>query len=83
MKLSRMNKEPLVSVLITTYNRAEILKDAIKSVMRQSYGPTELVIYDDGSTDQTEDAVKSFQRKCRRRIVYTSKDHWGGVRQGA
>jgi len=44
---------PLVSIVIPTFNRSALLKEAIQSVLEQSYRPIELVIVDDGSTDDT------------------------------
>lgn len=58
-----MSKEistPLISVIIPTYNRAHLISRAIESVRRQSFQRWELIIVDDGSTDDTEDAVKPF-----------------------
>ncbi len=52
---------PLVSVLITTYNRSRLLKRAINSVLMQSFGDFEVVIVDDCSTDDTREVVASFQ----------------------
>lgn len=51
---------PKVSVIIPTYNRAELLKQAIASVLAQTYGDFELIIVDDGSTDDTKSVVESI-----------------------
>lgn len=55
-----MNKQELVSIVIPTYNRAYILSRAIESVLNQTYRNIELIIIDDGSTDNTEEIVKNF-----------------------
>jgi glycosyltransferase involved in cell wall biosynthesis len=47
----------LVSVVIPIYNRAYIVGQAIDSVLRQSYRPIEVVVIDDGSTDNTAAVV--------------------------
>ncbi len=60
-----MNK--LVSVIIPTYNRAKTLPRAIKSALSQSYKNIEVIIVDDGSTDNTEEIVKNYQDS---RIVF-------------
>ena len=58
---------PKLTVIITTYNRANLLKDAIKSVLSQSFQDFELIVVDDCSPDNTEEAIKKFQDK---RIFY-------------
>lgn len=54
--------KPIASVILTTYNRSDILPRAIKSVLKQNYQDYELIIVDDHSTDRTEDVVNSFNR---------------------
>jgi len=61
----------LVSVIIPTYNRAEFLKIAIESVLNQTFKEFELLIIDDGSTDNTKDIVNSFNDEKIRYIHYT------------
>ncbi|MDL1971071.1 MAG: glycosyltransferase family 2 protein [Candidatus Desulfofervidaceae bacterium] len=54
-----------VSVIIPTYNRAHFLKEAINSVLAQTYKDYELIIVDDGSQDETAQIVKSDQDKLK------------------
>lgn len=55
--------EPLVSAVITTKNRADLLPRALESVHRQSYSNIEIVVVDDGSTDDTAEVLKEFAAK--------------------
>lgn len=54
-------EEDLVSIIIPTYNRADLIKETIKTVLNQSYQNFELLIVDDGSTDNTKEIVLSIK----------------------
>jgi glycosyltransferase involved in cell wall biosynthesis len=54
----------LVSVIIPTYNRAHFLVEAMDSVWSQTYRPIELLVVDDGSTDNTAEVVEEWSKKC-------------------
>jgi len=56
---------PAISVIIATYNRAELLKRAIKSVLRQTFTDFELIVVDDGSTDETPEVLKEWAGRIR------------------
>jgi len=51
---------PKISVIIPTYNRAMLLRSAINSVLSQTYDDYEIIVIDDGSTDDTAEVVKEF-----------------------
>ena len=64
----------LISVLMPTYNRAHMIGKAIKSLLEQTYSNLQIVIVDDGSTDNTEEVIKQFNES---RIDYYRIDHVG------
>ena len=51
---------PLVSVVITTFNRADFIRDSIESVLTQTVQDFEVLVLDDGSTDDTQSVVESI-----------------------
>ncbi|MDA9973167.1 glycosyltransferase [Candidatus Pelagibacter ubique] len=53
-----MSKFPLVSVIITTYNRSQKVANCINGVLRQDYDNVEIIVVDDYSTDDTESFLK-------------------------
>ncbi len=55
----------LVSVIIPTYNRAALLKEAIDSVLNQTYQKIEVLVVDDGSSDHTAEIVAGFDSRVR------------------
>ena len=55
-------RRPTVSVIIPTYNRAEMLRLAVESVFAQTYRPVQVIVVDDGSTDDTVQTLSSLQR---------------------
>lgn len=65
-----------ISVIIPTYNRGGVITRALRSVLNQSYRNLEVIIVDDGSTDDTETIVRSFGDP---RVLYIRHE----VRQGA
>jgi glycosyltransferase involved in cell wall biosynthesis len=64
-----MNKNELVSILLPTYNRANLLPQCIDSIIAQSYYNWELIISDDASTDDTS-AISQQYTKINPRIRY-------------
>lgn len=66
--------KPLVSVIIPTYNRALYIEESINSVLTQTYSKLEVIIIDDGSTDDTEKIIK---RICDSRLRYIYQNNRG------
>lgn len=62
--------KPKVSVVITTYNRADLVGRAIQSVLNQTYTDYEIIVVDDCSTDNTNEIVKSFHDLKIRNIYH-------------
>lgn len=60
VSLDDLSTHPLVSVLVVNYNYADYLDWAIRSVLRQSYENFELVVCDDGSTDNSREVVAHY-----------------------
>lgn len=65
---------PLVSVVIPTYDRAAMVVEAVNSVLAQSLSDLEVLVVDDGSTDDTESAVRSLRDS---RLRYMAKGNGG------
>jgi glycosyltransferase involved in cell wall biosynthesis len=61
-----------VSVVVPTYNRAYIIRDALQSALDQTYRPFEIIVADDGSTDNTAEIVKRFETQKVRYIRHQS-----------
>ena len=69
-----MNSSPQITVLIPAYNAGKYIGDAINSVLVQSFTDFELLIVNDGSTDHTEETIRSFSDP---RIVLINREHAG------
>ncbi len=70
------NKSPLVSVIIPSFNSDKYIKDTINSVLNQSYRNFEIIVVDDGSTDNTVAIVKDMSL-LESRIKYYTIQHSG------
>lgn len=56
-------KDLLFSILIPTHNNAHVIGETINSILKQSFTNYEIIIQDDGSTDNTEEVIKAFKNK--------------------
>ena len=66
--------KPLVSIIMTVYNGAEYIGDAIESVLTQNCPKFELIIIDDGSTDNTKEVISNYEDQ---RIRYFYQENSG------
>jgi glycosyltransferase involved in cell wall biosynthesis len=72
-----MEGDPLVSILMTAFNREKFIGEAIQSVLDSTYTNFELIIVDDHSTDKTIDIARKFQEKDSRVRVYKNCEQLG------
>lgn len=63
--MNNRETNPLVSVIIPTYNRGWIVKEAVDSVLSQSFVDFELIVVDDGSTDNTQDILNKYKNNIK------------------
>ena len=74
---SEMNS-PTVSIVMPTYNRADLLPGTLESILSQSYDDFELLIVDDGSHDNTEEIIREIQKEDHR-VRYLRLDENRGI----
>jgi hypothetical protein len=69
--------EGLVSTIIPVHNRASLLREAVQSVLSQDWEHIEVVIVDDGSTDETPDAAQAMAREHPSQVRHVRQDNRG------
>jgi len=67
----------LVSTIIPVYNRPDLLTEAVESVLAQAHRPIEIIIVDDGSTDNTSETGKALAANHPDEVVYVRQDNQG------
>lgn len=70
-------KPPIVSVIIPTFNRAAMLPRAIDSVIAQTVETWEIIVVDDGSTDDTSEVVQAYQCELGDRLLHIPQSNRG------
>lgn len=72
-------KKPSVSIVMATYNRADLIGETLESIIKQTYKDWECIIVDDGSTDNVSDIIEPFIKQDNRIKYYNrSADHLKG-----
>jgi glycosyltransferase involved in cell wall biosynthesis len=77
MEIKTMNKQPLVSVLIPSYNSGKYLDDSVGSILVQSYSNWELIISDDCSTDDSFQIAQKYASKDKRIKAFKNAKNLG------
>lgn len=82
--------EPNVTVVVPTYNRVALLQETLNSVLAQTHPPLEVIVVDNGGTDDTESMISKFRdtRICYERIEPTGgparpRNHGAGLARGS
>jgi glycosyltransferase involved in cell wall biosynthesis len=67
-----MKSQPLISVVVTCYNYGRYLKGCLDSILAQTYKNIEILVIDDGSTDNTAEVIKPFTELPNLRYIHQS-----------
>ena len=73
-----MSTKPLVSIIIPSYNHAQWISNAIESALNQSYENIEIIIVDDGSTDDSRRVIEQFSDNARVTAFFKDKNKGQG-----
>ncbi len=68
---------PVISVIMATYNHERYIRAALESVLKQSYAPLEIIVVDDGSTDGTPDVIAALIDDTGAHIQYVQQPNRG------
>lgn len=72
-----LHSTPLVSVVIPTYNRRDILSLGLASIYKQKYENIEIIVVDDGGNDGTDDLIQNFKKETGIPIKYIWNENQG------
>lgn len=73
------NENTMVSVIMPCYNKAKWVKEAIESVLKQTYADIEIVVVNDGSSDNSSEVIKSITDKNENIMFFDEKENRGVV----
>lgn len=81
MKLigKRVVSEPLVSVMVVTYNQENYVQECLDSIVNQDYKNIEIIVSDDGSVDKTPEILKSYEKNHQGKIRVILSDKNEGI----
>ena len=71
-------KRPLFSILIANYNNGHYLQEAIDSILQQTYDNWEVIIVDDGSTDNSREIYRQYEQNFRFHVIYNEQNRGCG-----
>jgi glycosyltransferase involved in cell wall biosynthesis len=75
--LNSLDNTPRVSIVLPTFSRAKFLPQAFESIRAQTFGDWELIVVDDGSTDNSRELVEGFGREVRQAVRYVYQTNQG------
>ena len=67
------DSSPLVSIILPTYNCASFLPHSIGSILAQTYNSYEIIVIDDGSTDNTKEVLYPFMQRIKYILLEQNK----------
>ncbi|HHW4414229.1 glycosyltransferase family 2 protein [Citrobacter freundii] len=67
---------PLVSIIVTSYNHAQYLEEALESVYKQTWKNIEVIIVDDASTDNSQKIIKKYQKKHQCKTILREENYY-------
>ncbi len=73
------SSKPLVSIIITTFNRAAMLRDALDGALKQVYENLEIIVSDNSSKDNTEEVVRQYMQKDGRIKYFRNDRNLGAI----
>ncbi len=74
---AKLNTPPLITVIIPVYNTAKLLAKCIDSVLSQTWQNIEVILVDDGSTDNSADIIKNYQRTNPDKVIAIFQENAG------
>lgn len=75
--LNNTQKQPLVSIVVATYNGERFLREQLDSIIGQSYSNLEIIIQDDGSSDATMTVLETYKKRDQRVQLFQNKKKLG------